>query len=586
MDSPKKISLSYLKNLSSRINSAENINTLLMLIINSAKELIQCESTSLLLLDSKSNALKFHIISDMLDHKLKDQSIPVGTGIAGLVAQNGHPILSNEAQNDERVYQEVDKVTHKTTKNLICVPMKIRDKMMGVIEAINSTRGVFDENDVKLLTFIASEAANAMYNRILFNRLKKANKELNSRIKELKYLYELSLLSSEYPDIYEQFHLVIQGTAKILSVNKASLMLYDKDKVNLQIVSSLGINIDLHKLQNIENDDGIVQIVIKNRMPLLVSDLDKEPNLSRYLKKTYQSKSFLIVPIIVEGEAIGVINMTDKDNAQQFSSSDLQFLTSVTSYIAKIYRNHFLKEEIAEQRRLKKEMEIASVLQNSFLPKKIPDFNGLEIGIYNHSTYEISGDFYDIIKIDENKIAITMCQVSGSGVPAALAIALFKNMLRGHIRQNASPKLVLNWINQQFYKDATSEMTTQAIYAIFDTHNRVVTYSSCGQNVHLMAYHKNINSISVKPSQENLLGESDLIIYDEYMFQYDLEDYIFCWTENKNNYFYQSLENTILNNDFENPQQIINHLQSNKKFKPSINNNTSVVQNFLALKSC
>ncbi|MDH5680567.1 MAG: GAF domain-containing protein, partial [Spirochaetota bacterium] len=190
--SEKQITFAQLNTLSSYINSAEDLNTLLAYIMNSAKEIIDCEATSLILLDEKSKTLKFHVITGEDKEILTKQSFPMGTGIAGLVAGTCEAVISNDAQSDDRVFQEIDEISNFKTNNLLCVPMKVRNKIIGVLEAINATKGHFTEDDKTLLAFLANEAAIAIHNRLLFSRLDKANQELNSRIAELKYLYELT----------------------------------------------------------------------------------------------------------------------------------------------------------------------------------------------------------------------------------------------------------------------------------------------------------------------------------------------------------------------------------------------------------
>ncbi|HEO65651.1 MAG TPA: GAF domain-containing protein, partial [Spirochaetes bacterium] len=517
----------------SRINSAEDLTTLLNLIMNSAKELIDCEGVSLLLLDENTKTLKFNVALGSKVSQIKKIAFPLGVGIAGQVAQTGIPIISNKAQKDERLFDKIDELNQFTTETLLCVPMKVRDKIIGVLEAINSKNEMFQPEDQEILTFLANEAAIAIHNRLLFSRLNRANDELNSRINELKYLYELSLLSQNYQDIYEVLDFILEGVSKVLQVNKSSILLYNGQQDIFKVISSVGHgNTTLQSLE-VSSQDGIDGMILKNKVPLLVADVKKEAHLLPQSKGIYNSNSFLAVPIIVEGDCIGVVNMTDKVEDLVFTSSDLQVLTSVASFIAKYYRNFKLKEEIAEQSRIKKEMDIASTLQNSFLPKEIPTLKGLDIAVYNGTHPEIGGDYYDFIKIDDHKLAIAICQVSGKGVPAALSIAFFKNMLRGQVQQNASPKLVLNWVNQQLCNDTTSEMSIQVLYTLIDTHNKVLTYSVGGHGVHFVLFKQRTREIEELRRQDQSLGETPDIEYLEFMSQYEAGDILLSWTRNK-----------------------------------------------------
>ncbi len=544
---PSQISFSKIRTLSSRINSVEDLSTLLNLIMNSAKELIDCEGVSLLLLDDNTKTLKFNIALGRNISQIKKLAFPLGYGIAGQVAQTGIPILSNQAQTDDRLFDKIDELNQFTTETLICVPMKVRDKIIGVLEAINAKDGTFQSKDQEILAFLANEAAIAIHNRLLFSRLNRANDELNNRIKELKYLYELSLLSQSHQNIYKVLDSILQGVSKVLQVNKSSILLYNEQENVFKMISSVGHDESiLHSLE-VPPQDGIDGMILKNKVPLLVADVNKEAHLLPHRKGIYDSNSFLAVPIIVEGACIGVVNMTDKIGNHIFTSSDLQVLTSVASFIAKYYRNFKLKEEIAEQSRIKKEMEIASTLQNSFLPKKLPALKGLDIAVYNGTHSKIGGDFYDFIKIDENKIAIAISQVSGKGVPAALSIAFFKNMLRGQVQQNASPKLVLNWVNQQLCMDTTAEMSIKVLYTLIDTHNRVLTYSAGGYGVYFVLFKQSTREVEILRRQDQSLGENPDIQYLEFMSRYEKGDILLSWTEERNNisFLNENLRNFI-----------------------------------------
>ncbi|MDH4127924.1 MAG: GAF domain-containing protein [Spirochaetota bacterium] len=552
--------------LSSKINSVENLSSLLNLIINSAKELLECESTSLLLVDEKSSLLRFHVVSGDENeiNKYIDQSFPLGAGIAGTVAQTGIPVISNDVHKDGRFYQEIDAKSSFVTKNLLCVPMKVRQKITGVLEAINANKGFFTQDDQDLLSFLANETAIAIHNRLLFSRLEKANQDLNSRAKELKYLYELSLQTREQHDIHDILNSAICGVSKLLKATKVSLFLFDSTNEYLKIFSAIGHDEEFLKLQKIPIYAGIMGHIISNKKPLLVTDINNESKFPFDRRKSYFSNSFLSVPIIVEGSPAGILNMTDKINYETFNSFDLQVVTSVASFIAKNYENYLLKNAVSEQNRIKKEIEIASTLQNSFLPKIIPYLKGLDIAVYKPTLTEIGGDFYDFIQIDESKLVMAICHVSGKGVAAALAVALFKNMLRGQVKQNASPKLVLNWINQQFYKDATAEMSIQAIYIVIDTHNKVITYSASGNELHFALFSHNNKEVIKLKKQDQPLGDLSSFEYFEYMYKYEFGDILLACTidNSKNNFNLNNLENIIWEFAEHKSEKIVNTLKN------------------------
>ena len=139
-------------------------------ILNQTKVLLDCERSSILLVDNNLNQLSFAILSkDEEEDMLKDTSLRMGEGIAGTVWQNGLPVLINDAQNDPRFSDRADKKARLTTRSVIAVPLTVNGEIIGVIEAINKTTGGFSEFDLQVLQFISTQSAIAINNADLYN---------------------------------------------------------------------------------------------------------------------------------------------------------------------------------------------------------------------------------------------------------------------------------------------------------------------------------------------------------------------------------------------------------------------------------
>ncbi|HNL55604.1 MAG TPA: GAF domain-containing protein, partial [Turneriella sp.] len=130
--------LSEMIKVSKMINSTLDLNSLLESIMDSAKIVLKAEASSLMLIDRKTNELFFNIISGEKERDLKEIRIPIGVGIAGIVADTCKPLVVNDAQNDERVYKQADEKINFVTRNLIATPLMVRNRIIGVIEVINS----------------------------------------------------------------------------------------------------------------------------------------------------------------------------------------------------------------------------------------------------------------------------------------------------------------------------------------------------------------------------------------------------------------------------------------------------------------
>lgn len=140
--------------------------------MEAAIRLMKAEVGSLLLIDEQKGQLFFEVALGDREQDIKKIPIPMGEGIAGWVAQSGRALIVNAPRKDPRFFKGVDERTDFNTRNLICVPIKIKEKIIGVLEAINRKgRGGFSREDLPLLTSLADQVAIALDNSRLYQEL-------------------------------------------------------------------------------------------------------------------------------------------------------------------------------------------------------------------------------------------------------------------------------------------------------------------------------------------------------------------------------------------------------------------------------
>ena len=139
-------------------------------------------------------------------------------------------------------------------------------------------------------------------------------------------------------------------------------------------------------------------------------------------------------------------------------------------------------QRISERERLKKEMEIAAKVQLSLLPKEEPKIPGYEVSSISIPAVEAGGDYFDFVKLSNNKIGIAIGDVSGKGVGAAIYMTLTKGILQAHAEEDASPRNVLGKVNRLLYKTIEKNSFVSMFYAILDVNNHKILYSRAGHN--------------------------------------------------------------------------------------------------------
>jgi len=169
--------------LSMTLNSTLDLDTLLQQISATATELLDCEASSILLYDETNPRLYFAAATGSDPAKLAEIPVPIENSLAGTIFRTNKPMILNNVEQDPRHYSLVSDHIKFKTRTLLGVPMLIKDRATGVLEAVNKRDGVFKESDVAILSVTASHAAIAIDNARLFHQTQLALekvREMNS----------------------------------------------------------------------------------------------------------------------------------------------------------------------------------------------------------------------------------------------------------------------------------------------------------------------------------------------------------------------------------------------------------------------
>jgi serine phosphatase RsbU (regulator of sigma subunit) len=135
-----------------------------------------------------------------------------------------------------------------------------------------------------------------------------------------------------------------------------------------------------------------------------------------------------------------------------------------------------------ERERFQRELEIARNVQLKFLPQSQPEVDWLDVASNCTPAYEVGGDYYDFLQLDDHRFGVVVGDVSGKGVSAAFYMTLMKGILKSQTRHVQSPKEVLKQINDLFYENAQRGVFISMIYGVFDSEKHIFTFSRAGHN--------------------------------------------------------------------------------------------------------
>jgi signal transduction histidine kinase len=190
------------------LGSDLELPTLLAKLVALAEQMLGAELSSVMLLDERRQALHWEIADGgAATGVLGQMTVAVGEGIAGTVAATGEPIVVTDAEHDPRVARRVDAVTGFRTRSIVCVPIRFRGTVTGVIQVLNKRVGTFTAQDREVLELIAAEAAVAIENARVYAtleervrertaELRRANAQLTATLAELRQA-QAQLVQSE-----------------------------------------------------------------------------------------------------------------------------------------------------------------------------------------------------------------------------------------------------------------------------------------------------------------------------------------------------------------------------------------------------
>ncbi|MBN1762812.1 MAG: SpoIIE family protein phosphatase [Methanomicrobia archaeon] len=207
-------------------------------------------------------------------------------------------------------------------------------------------------------------------------------------------------------------------------------------------------------------------------------------------------------------------------------------------FAATIIANLIRERETAEERdryqaeleRKRQELKIAHEIQQSFLPDAIPLLRGFELAALNLPAKEVGGDFYDFIPISKDKMGLTIADVSGKGVPAALFMALSRTLVRANARNNPSVAEVIRDANSMITADSKSGMFVTLFYAILDLKKRTLTYVNAGHNPPVLFEEKSGDLIMLR-ARGIALGAMDEIELEERTLELASGDAVVFYTD-------------------------------------------------------
>jgi len=331
--------LSTLCSVSKTISSSLNLEKVLNLIMNEAANAVKADIGAVMLLDEDKKELLPKVsfgLSQTSHHNLRYK---MGESLVGWAALRAEPVFVRDVMSDSR-YMSKDSLNYPISSD-ICVPLIVQGKVIGVLTlAIGPGKQPFNDEDLKLLSSIASQAAIAIYNTELYEKSEQ-------KVRELTTLYEISRAIASTLNLENVLNLAMKMINQLMSTKRCSILILDRDGKEINTRVSQGLPEEILKEIKIDAQESVLNFVFRTKQPILIKNLEEDlfiKAFSNYKKERYLTKSFMSVPLNIKDQVIGVINVTDKINESAFNEDDLKLLVTLANQIASDVENARLYE--------------------------------------------------------------------------------------------------------------------------------------------------------------------------------------------------------------------------------------------------
>ena len=224
----------------------------------------------------------------------------------------------------------------------------------------------------------------------------------------------------------------------------------------------------------------------------------------------------LVVPLVSQGELIGTLNLGPRLSEQEYSTDDRRLLSTLAAQAAPAIRVAQLvreqADEAAEKERLAQELRVATLIQQQFLPRQLPQLPQWQVAAYYGPARAVGGDFYDFVTMPDGRIGIAVGDVTDKGVPAALVMARTHSILRAEASRSNSPGEILSRANDLLCPEMPAKMFVTCLFAVLDPETGHIVIANAGHNLPFVRTDGEISELRATGMPLGLLPG---IVYDE-----------------------------------------------------------------------
>ena len=300
---------------------------------------------------------------------------------------------------------------------------------------------------------------------------------VNSQAKRtIRAIFEHAARISREQQIEELVRLNADFARDLIGADRCSLWLIDLAKNELWTKVAHGVA-PLH----IPMGEGLIGACVRDNQVLLINNAAEESRLLRRVDagSGYRTEQVLCVPLRAEGEVIGALQLLNKPTG--FTETDAGLLGLLAHFAASAIDSERLRQEAEGARLMKHELDLAHDVQARMLPDRPTGLDRLECVGFCRPARSIGGDYYDLIPFSDGQFGLTLGDVAGKGIPAAVMMASIQNLLRSLLKRGVNDlAAVLTELNDTLFETSNPERYSTLLCGVISSDRTLFSYANAG----------------------------------------------------------------------------------------------------------
>ncbi len=310
------------------------------------------------------------------------------------------------------------------------------------------------------------------------------NQRLKRAVEELSILNDLARAIGASNDSQDIMQSIIHKSLRAVHAEQGVITLLDQDSSHSMktLVRSMVSSTEHPRYHFHQNLLGWMEL---NKKPLVIND-PRSDDRFRGILWDEGIWNIMSVPLMVKASLLGILSVFNKKDKAQFNNDDQRLLAIMASQSAQIVENARLYEQEKSLFRVQEEMRLASSIQLDLLPKSAPVIGGYEIAARTIPAKSVGGDFFDFIQLPNGRLGISLGDVSGKGMPAALLMAHIQANVRSQAKMHTTPQNSIAGMNELVCQSISEGKFATLFYGILDPIQNCITYCNAGQDFPLL----------------------------------------------------------------------------------------------------